>query len=72
MHRLVVQSRVGSDGVMHLDIPMGKDVADQDVRVTVDPVQRASSMSQEEWRPVRHGNGGLVARRPLTTGAAGI
>jgi hypothetical protein len=51
MHRLVVQSRVGSDGVLHIDIPMGKEVADQEVQVTIDPVQRkSSSMTQEEWR----------------------
>lgn len=51
MHRLVVQSRVGSDGVLHIDIPMGKEVADEDVQITIDPVHKTSaSMTQEEWR----------------------
>lgn len=51
MNRLVVQSRVGADGVLHIDIPMGKGEADQEVRVTIDPVERvSSSMTQEEWR----------------------
>lgn len=51
MHRLVVQSRVGSDGVLHIDIPMGKEVADEDVQITIDPVHKTSApMTQEEWR----------------------
>lgn len=51
MHRVVVQSRVGSDGVLHIDIPMGEEVADREVRVTIDPVRRvSSSMTLEEWR----------------------
>ena len=51
MHRLVVQLRVGSDGVLHIDIPMGKEVADREVQVTIDPVGVGPSpMTQEEWR----------------------
>jgi hypothetical protein len=51
MHRLVVQSRVGSDGVLHIDIPMGKEVADREVQVTIVPIQMGPSpMTQEEWR----------------------
>lgn len=51
MHRLVVQSRVGSDGVLRIEISMGKEDADLEVQVTIDPVQTAkSSMTQEEWR----------------------
>ncbi len=51
MHRLVVQSRVGSDGILHIDIPMGKEVADLEVQVTIDPVRSvSSSLTAEEWR----------------------
>ncbi len=51
MHRLVVQSRVGSDGVLHIDIPMGKEVADREVQVTIDPLQKSlTPMTQDEWR----------------------
>jgi hypothetical protein len=39
MQRLVVQSRVGSDGVLHIDIPMGKEDADREVQVTIDRIQ---------------------------------
>ena len=51
MDRLVVQSRVGSDGVLHIDIPMGKEVADREVQVTIDPLQKGlAPVTQEEWR----------------------
>jgi hypothetical protein len=51
MQRLVVQSRVGSDGVLHIDIPMGKEVADREVQVTIDPIQAGpAAMTQEQWR----------------------
>jgi hypothetical protein len=50
MHRLVVQLRVGSDGVLHIDIPMGNDDADREVQVTIDPVRPGPSpRSQQEW-----------------------
>lgn len=50
MHRLVVQSRVGSDGVLHISVPTGKEDADRDVQATIDPLQAGSPpMTQEEW-----------------------
>ena len=38
MNRVVVQSRVGSDGILHLNVPIGDESADKAVRVTVEPV----------------------------------
>jgi len=49
MNRIVINSKVGSDGVLHLDLPVGQAEADQEVRVTVEPVSRPA-MTQEEWR----------------------
>ena len=50
MERIILQSRVGSDGVLHITVPFGKDEADQEVQVTIDPVQAcAPSMTQQEW-----------------------
>jgi hypothetical protein len=46
---MVFHSRVGSDGILHLTVPMGKSEADQEVAVTIDPV-RPSLMTQEDWR----------------------
>jgi hypothetical protein len=49
MTRIVIESRVGGDGVLHLTLPLGLSEAGQDVRVTVEPISPAS-MSAEEWR----------------------
>jgi len=49
MTRIVVNSKVGPDGVLHLTLPLGAAEADQDVRVTVEPVARPSPTA-EEWR----------------------
>lgn len=48
MTRMVIQSRVGADGVLHLDVPVGAGAAEQDVQVTIEPVKKP--MTQEEWR----------------------
>jgi hypothetical protein len=37
MIRIVVKSKVGSDGVLHLDLPVGPAEANKDVQVTVEP-----------------------------------
>jgi hypothetical protein len=51
MNRMVLQSRVGADGVLHISVPIGKEDADCDVQVTIDPVPTSSPpMTQEEWR----------------------
>jgi hypothetical protein len=43
-----VTSKVGSDGILHLDLPLGLAEADKEVQVIVEPSRR--SMTQEEWR----------------------
>jgi hypothetical protein len=52
MNRTVLQSRVASDGVLCITVPIGKEAADREVQVTIDPVQvgPSTSMTQEEWR----------------------
>lgn len=49
MNRMVVRSRVGADGMLHLSVPIGKADADKEVTVTIDPVA-PPEMTQEEWR----------------------
>ncbi len=49
MNRLVVKSRVSSDGVLHLALPVGLEAADQEVQVTVETVPGAP-LSREQWR----------------------
>jgi len=50
MNRIVVKSKVSSDGVLHLDLPVGIDEAEQDVQVTVEPCGPPHSISQEAWQ----------------------
>lgn len=49
MNRLVVKSKVGSDGILHLALPVGPEEANKEVLVTVEPVARPT-MTPEEWR----------------------
>jgi hypothetical protein len=49
MGRVVVKSRVGADGVLHLALPLGPADANREVQVTVEPVG-PPALSQEEWR----------------------
>ncbi len=48
MNRMVLHSRVGSDGVLHITVPIGQEEADREVQVTIDPLP--PKMTQEEWR----------------------
>jgi hypothetical protein len=47
--RIEVLSKVGTDGVLRLNLPMSSADAGRDVRVIVEPVP-ARAMTQEEWR----------------------
>jgi hypothetical protein len=49
VNRIVLKSRVGSDGVLQLTVPVGPADADREVQVTVEPVA-SSGPSAEEWR----------------------
>jgi hypothetical protein len=48
MSRVEVVSRVGSDGVLRLEVPLPPAEAGRDVRVTVEPLP--PPMTPEEWR----------------------
>lgn len=48
MKRKVINSRVGHDGVLHLELPLGVEVADKDVRITIETA-KVKKMSQAEW-----------------------
>ncbi len=49
MTRIIITSKVGSDGVLHLTLPLEPAAAGQDVRVTVEPVVPRVP-TPEEWR----------------------
>lgn len=48
MNPLVITSKVGADGVLHLDVPVGTANANREVKVSI---QLASPpLTPEEWR----------------------
>jgi hypothetical protein len=51
--KIVLNSRVGPDGVLNLKVPLAPGDANQSVRVTVEPLTEtkdaAKAMSREEW-----------------------
>jgi len=49
MNRIVLKSRIGADGVLHLTIPVSAADANREVQVTIDPIG-PPPMTQEEWR----------------------
>lgn len=40
MNRMVVKSTVGTDGVLHLDLRVGVESANQEVQVIVEPIRQ--------------------------------
>lgn len=48
MSPIFLTSKVGSDGVLQLTLPLGAADANQEVNVTIEPAR--PTMSQEEWR----------------------
>jgi hypothetical protein len=49
MNRIVVKSRVGSNGILQLALPVGPAEADREVQITVEPVG-PPGLSPDEWR----------------------
>ena len=47
MNSIVVKSKVGSDGILHLELPVGVEKADREVQVTVELLP--PTMTQAEW-----------------------
>ncbi len=50
MNRISTQSRVGSDGVLYLTLPLGIEQADKEVWVTVDPITSTKAMTRDQWQ----------------------
>ncbi len=47
MNRVVLQVKTGPDGALHLDVPLGPEQAEREVRVVIEPLPQ--HMTQEEW-----------------------
>lgn len=48
MQKIVLRTRVGKDGILHLDVPVALQDADLEVTVTVQPVSLTQTKSPEE------------------------
>ena len=49
MNRIIVRSRVDGDGVLRVNLPIGKQDADREVQLTVEPLPGKKPMRQEEY-----------------------
>jgi hypothetical protein len=49
MNRIVVRSKVGSNGILQVAVPVGPADADREVQITIEPLA-LKSLSPEEWR----------------------
>ncbi len=47
MTRIVLHSRTGPDGTLHLDVPLGPDQADREVQVVIEAA--AKEITHAEW-----------------------
>ncbi len=63
MDRIVLNSRIGADGVLHVTVPVGATEANREVQVTVEPVgpTGAKAMTQAEWRQFVMSTAGSIA-----------
>ncbi len=49
MNRIELKSKVDRHGMVHVDVPVGLEAAEREVRVTVEPLMPATILSQGEW-----------------------
>jgi hypothetical protein len=49
MNRMVVKSKIGADGVLHVNVPVSLAYANRDVQVTIEPIG-PPPMTQDDWR----------------------
>ncbi len=45
MKSIVTKSRVSSNGILHLSVPIGLAQADTEVKVTVEPLSKATTLT---------------------------
>jgi hypothetical protein len=76
MSTIVVESVVGPDGTLHLDVPVGIENANQPVRVVIEAARKA--MTRAEWEAFLRSMAGSITdptferppQLPLETRAA--
>lgn len=75
MQSITLRSRVGEDGILHLEVPVGLTNAELEVTVTVqlvDPQPKAKTPEELGWPPgFFEQTAGALADDPLVRGAQG-
>lgn len=74
MQSITLRSHVGTDGILHLDVPVGLHDTDLEVTVTLKPVTPKMEKTPEElgWPPgFFERTAGAWQGEPLTRGAQG-
>jgi hypothetical protein len=49
MNRMIVKSRVGNDGVLHVNVPIGAADANRDVQVTIELAAAPAAHSRQDY-----------------------
>ena len=63
MTRKVIHSKVGPDGVLHLEVPMGADEANREVRIIVEDAAPVAGppKTEQEWQDFLRRTAGSIA-----------
>ena len=49
MNRTIVKSRVGADGILHVDVPLGTAEAHREVQLTIEPANADEAPSRQAY-----------------------
>jgi hypothetical protein len=49
MNRTILKTRVGEDGILHLEFPLGINEARREVQVTIEAAESASPVNANQW-----------------------
>ena len=78
MNRTIINSRVGADGVLQVQVPLGASEANRDVRLTIEPAEQQRRLASDyatwlrsvagQWQGEfeRPPHGALEERQPLS------
>ncbi len=73
MQSLTLRQRVGEDGILHLDVPVGLNDAELEVTITFKKVTPVTTLSEElEWKEFIERTYGSCADDPIVIDDEGI
>lgn len=73
MQSVTLRHRVGEDGILHLDVPVGLNDAELEVTITFKEVKPATTISEElEWKEFIERTYGSCADDPIVIDDEGI